>query len=221
MLGTGAGGTPKTAYAALSVRLLHCRGSGLSSGLAEVQRHLDNRDDTKFTAAQDRRFRAYDGMGLSKPEKVALTNVPLFKHGDSIDKWMVSVWNSILLHQGGAALQNWVHEENCVVNGLQPPPHIMHTAVHTFTARGTDSASLEAMVECGELFGATPRALSMGDKVELLVEMPTEIKGETKAQWIDKRATIVKVEAGRFLIHVEGDHANDSTTTWFKFGSVR
>ena len=121
-------------------------------------------------------------MGLSKPEKVALTNVPLFKHGDDIDKWMESVWNSILLHQGGAALQHWVHEENYVVNGLQPPPCIMRTAVHMFAAHDADSATLEAMVECSELPRAAPCALSLSDEVKLLVEMPTEIEAETKAQ---------------------------------------
>ena len=66
-------------------------------------------------------------------DKVALMNVAPFKPGDNLNKWMESIWTCILLHQGGAALQHWVHEVNYLDNSLQPPPSVLHTAVHKFT----------------------------------------------------------------------------------------
>ena len=111
---------------------------------------------------------------------------------------MESKWNCTLPHQGGAALQQWVHKINDLDNGLQPPPSILHTAAHKFTPRDADTATLKAMVERGKLPSTLqrlapgqPRALGIGDKVELLLEMPTEIEGETKDEWIDRRATIL------------------------------
>ena len=77
----------------------------MSSGIEEVQHHLTNRDDRAFTECQDERCRAYSRIGLSKPEKMALTNASLNKNGNNLNKWMESVWGSNLLHQGGAALQ--------------------------------------------------------------------------------------------------------------------
>ena len=71
-----------------------------------------------------------------------------------------------------------------MVNGLQLPPHIMRTAAHKLPACDADSATLKAIVERGKLPGATQSfasrscALGLGDEVELLVKMPTEIKGE-------------------------------------------
>ena len=58
------------------------------------------------------------------------------------------------------------------------------------------------MLERGELIGTTaedffpkrPHTLGLGDEVEVLVEIPTEVKDETKDEWIDRQATIVKVE---------------------------
>ena len=54
-----------------------------------------------FTECMDRRCCAYAGMGLSKPDNLALTNVSPFKPGDKLHKWMESIWTCILLHQGG------------------------------------------------------------------------------------------------------------------------
>ena len=42
-----------------------------------------------------------------------------------------------------------------------------------------------------------------------MVQMPTKIEGETKNEWIDQKVTIVKVESGRYLIHIEADLADD------------
>ena len=96
-------------------------------------------------------------MGLSKLGNVALTNVSQFKTGDNLNKWMESIWTCILLHQGGAALQHWVHEANnfnYLDNGLQLLPNVLHTAVDKFTPCDADTATLEVMVERGELLGA-------------------------------------------------------------------
>ena len=61
---------------------------------------------------------------------MALATVSLYKTGDDLDKWMESAWTCILLYQGGAVLQHWVHETNYLGNGLQPPPNVLHAAVH-------------------------------------------------------------------------------------------
>ena len=205
MSGAGVGETLNAAFAALSARGSELGIAGLPSGLTELEHFLKIRDDKTFTECQDRRCRALNGLGLSKADKVTLAAVPMFQTGDDLDKWMESVFTVILLHQGGAALQHWVHETNFLDNGLQPPPNLLHEAVHKFTPRDADTATLEVMVERGELHGALPRfalrSLGIGDKVELLVQMPTEIDGETRNEWIDQKATIVKVEAGRYLEH--------------------
>ena len=93
-------------------------------------------DNKAFTECEDRRCRALNGLGLSKADKVTL-----------LDKWMESVFTTILLHQGGAALQHWVHETNFLDNSLQPLPHVLHEAVHKFTPRNADTATLKVMVE--------------------------------------------------------------------------
>ena len=106
-----------------------------------------------------------NGMGLSKADKVALTNVSLCKTGGHLDVWMgsVTVWTCIFLYQGGAALQHWVHKTNHLGNGLpvQPPPNVLHAAVHKFTPCDADTATLEAMVEQGKLLvpGALQRCV--------------------------------------------------------------
>ena len=96
---------------------------------------------------------------------------------------------------------------------MRPPPNILHEAVHKFTPRDADTATLEAMVERGELHGALPRfalrSLGISDKVELLVQMLTKIDSKTRNEWIDQRATIVKVEAHRYLMHIEADLADN------------
>ena len=150
-------------------------------------------------------------MGLPKPDKVALTNVSPFKPGDNLNKWMESIWTCVLLHQGGAALQHWVHEINYLDNSPQPPPSVLRTAVHKFTHQDADTATLKAMVERGELLGTLqsfalgrPHVLGISDKVELLLKMLTKIEGETKDKWIARRAIIVKVEGNRFLTPAEG-----------------
>ena len=128
-------------------------------------------------------------------------------------KWMESVWTCTFPYQGGAALQHWVHETNYLDNGLRPRPNVLHTAAHKFTPRNADTATLEAMVERGGLHGALQkfalRSPGIGDEVELLVQMPSEIEDKTTNEWIDQRATIVKVEASRYLVHIEADLAND------------
>ena len=70
------------------------------------------------------------------------------------------------------------------------------------------------MVERGEIQG--PHVLGISDKVELLVEMLTEIEGETKDKWIDRRATIVKVEGNRLLMHCEGGQGISDWVEYFK-----
>ena len=150
-----------------------------------------------------------------------------FKPGDNLDKWMESIWTTGLLHQGGAALQHWVHEVKYLENGLQPPPSVLHTAVRRFTSRDANTATLEAMVERGEIQGALqgfalsrPRVLGIGDEVELLVQMPTEIEGETKDEWINRRATIVKVEGNRFLVLCKGGQGVSDQVAYFESARV-
>ena len=70
----------------------------------------------------------------SRIGKVPLVNVAAFKPGDNLNKWMESIWTTVLLYQGSAALQHWVHEVNYLGSGLQPPPSVLHTAVHRFNA---------------------------------------------------------------------------------------
>ena len=147
MSGAGVGETPNAAFAALSARGSSLGIAGLSSGITELEHFLKTGDDKAFTEGQDRRCRALNGLGLSKADKVTLAAVPMFQTGDDLDKWMESVFTVILLHQGGAALQHWVHETNFLANGLQPPPNLLHEAVHKFTPRDADTATLEAMVE--------------------------------------------------------------------------
>jgi hypothetical protein len=50
--------------------------------------------------------------------------------------------------------------------------------------------------------------------------MPTEIDGETRNEWIDQKATIVKVEASRYFIHIEADLA-DGKVAWYEAARVR
>ena len=44
--------------------------------------------------------------------------------------------------------------------------------------------------------------------------MLTLIDGETKNEWIDQKVNIVKVEAGRYLMHIEADLADDGKVAW-------
>ena len=157
MSGAGVGETPNAAFAALSARGSSLGIAGLSSGITELEHFLKTGDDKAFTEGQDRRCRALNGLGLSKADKVTLAAVSMFQTGDDLDKWMESVFTVILLHQGGAALQHWVHETNFLDNGLQPPPNILHEAVHKFTPRDADTATLEAMLEKGELVGTSAK----------------------------------------------------------------
>ena len=41
--------------------------------------------------------------------------------------------------------------------------------------------------------------------------MLTEVEGETKDEWIDRQATIVKVEEGRYLVHFNIRLVEEST----------
>ena len=151
MSGQGVGNSPNAAFAASSARC-HKQGlAGLSSSITELQDLLDLRNDVEFTAAVDRRCRSLKGIGLAKTDKVSLQHVPMFEHSTDIIKWTSLLWTPILQHSGGAALQQYFFEQNFLVNGLQPPAHVLHIAVHGFTARDTDSATLEAMFERGEL----------------------------------------------------------------------
>ena len=127
----------------------------MPSSISESQEHLDCGDDKSCTEAQDCRCRALDGQGPSKPDKITLANVAMFKPSDNVDKWMGTIWTRILLYHGGTLLQQWFHEINFLDNGLQPPPSVLHTAVHKFTPRDADTATLEAMLERGELIGTS------------------------------------------------------------------
>ena len=68
---------------------------------------------------------------------------------------MESIWACILLHQGSVALQQWFHKINFLDNSSQPLPSVLHTAVHKFTPRDANTATLEAMLERGELVGTS------------------------------------------------------------------
>ena len=230
MSGSGVGEMPNAAFAALSAQVLRADGSqgGLSSSISESQEHLDCSDNKSFTESLDRRCRALDSQGLSKPGKITLTNVAMFKPGDNVDKWMGTIWTQILLHQGGASLQQCFHKVNYMDNSLQPLPSVMHTAVHRFTPRDADTATLKAMLERGELIGTPAESffpsrlctLGISDKVKVLVEMLTEIEGENKDEWIDRQATIVKVEDSRHLMHSKVRPSEESTR-WFPSTCVR
>ena len=63
--------------------------------------------------------------------------------------------------------------------------------------------------------------MGISDEVEMPIQMLTEIEGETKNEWIDQKATIVKAEAGRYLIHTEADLADDGKVVWFEVAHVR
>ena len=69
------GDTPNAAFAALSAVSPELGNAGLSSGLEDLQHFFEIRNHKGFTECQDRRCRAYNGMGLLKADKVALTNV--------------------------------------------------------------------------------------------------------------------------------------------------
>ena len=48
----------------------------------------------------------------------------------------------------------------------------------------------------------------------MLVEMPTEVEGDTKDEWIDRQATIVKIEDSWYLMHSNVGPLEESTR-WF------
>ena len=223
MSGSGVWETPNAAFAALSAQVLRSdRTQGLPSSISESQSYLDCGDDKSFTESLDRRCRAFDGQGLSKLDKVTLTNVAMFKPSNNVDKWLATVWSQLLMYQGSALLQQWIHMVNYLDNSLQPPLSIMHTAVHKFTPQDADTATLEAMLEKGELIGTSaesflpnrPRALSVSDEVEVLLEMPTEDEEETRDEWVDRQATVVKVEDDRYLVH-SNVRPTDVSAQWF------
>ena len=110
MSGSRVGETLNAAFAALSAQVLaHAdRAQGLLSSISESQSYLDCCDNKAFTESLDRRCRALDGQGLSKPDKITLTNVVMFKAGDNLNKCLQSIWAQLLLHQGGASLQQYV-----------------------------------------------------------------------------------------------------------------
>ena len=211
MSGPGVSDSPNAAFAALSARLSGAGANGLSSELSEIEQFVAARDDANLTAALDRRCRALEGMGLVKVDKVSLDSVPVYKTGMCVDKWADKLFIPILQIQGGAVLRQWCYEDNKMVNGLNPPPETMHIAVHRFTARDADSATLEAMLERGDIssfrIGAehARTGMSIGDSVKLLVDLPTDIEGESRPTWIDKQSTIVKAEEARILVYSEAD----------------
>ena len=79
----------------------------------------------------------------------------MLKPSDNLDRWMGTIWTHILLYQGGASLQQWFHKINFLDNSLQPPPSILHTAAHKFTPQDADTATLEAILEKGELISTS------------------------------------------------------------------
>ena len=94
MSGSGVGETPNAAFAALSARCLARADGhqGLSSSITESRGYLDRGDDKAFTETLNRRCRALDNQGLSKPDKITLATVAMFKTGDNLEKWMGSIW---------------------------------------------------------------------------------------------------------------------------------
>ena len=124
------GNSQGAAFVALPAQLNGFSLVGSAPNLTELHWLLDSGDDPNFTAAQDRRCGALEEVGLCKSDKGALINVPSFKQGNDLVKWVAPPWNPALQYQGGAALQDWTQEENYTVNGLQPPPAILHVAVH-------------------------------------------------------------------------------------------
>ena len=96
MSGAEVGETPNAAFAVLSAASSVLGNAGLPPGLTEVPHFLEICNDKAFTESQDRRYRALNGLGLSKAGKVALATVALFKTGSNLDKWMESVWTCTL-----------------------------------------------------------------------------------------------------------------------------
>ena len=90
-----------------------------------------------------------------KPDKITLTNVVMFKPSDNVNKWLATIWSQLLMYQGGALLQQWIHKVNYLDNSLQPPPSILHTAAHKFTPQDADTVTLEAILEKGELISTS------------------------------------------------------------------
>ena len=144
-------------------------------------------------------------MGLCKPDKVTPNDVPSFKHGDDLVKWTEQLLNPILQHQGGAALQQWIHEENYVVNSLEPLPAPLLVDVHSITIQDADSGTPKVMLDHGKVHPLVPKThpLAVSDNVKLHIDLLTNIKDEFKSQWVNKRATIIKVGNDRFLIHFD------------------
>ena len=68
-----------------------------------------------------------------KADKVTLAVVSMFQAGDDLDRCMESVFTVILLPQGSAVLQHWVHKTSFLDSSLQLPPNVLHEAVHRFT----------------------------------------------------------------------------------------
>ena len=94
-----------------------------------------------------------------------------------------TIWGQLLLHQGGASLQQWIHEVNYLDNSLQPLPSILHTAVHKFTPRDADTATLEAMLERSELIGTSAESFKIS---ELTAYAVCQRRGRGAAQDADR-----------------------------------
>ena len=74
-----------------------------------------------------------------------------------------------------------------------------------------DAATLEVMFEHSKIQGPSfvlkVHLLMVGDDVELRVDLLTDVEDKFKSQWVDKRATIVKVGV---LVHFDTDLHPDS-----------
>ena len=62
--------------------------------------------------------------------------------------------------------------------------------------------------------------LAINDEVKVLVEMLTEVEGETKDKWIDRQVTIIKIEDNRYLMH-SNICPSEESTQWFLSTHVR
>ena len=103
MLGSRVGETLNAAFAALSAQVLHAdrsQGSLLLS-ISESQEYLDCSNNKSCTKLLDHQCHTFNSQGLSKLDKITLTNVAMFKPSDNVNKWLGTIWAQLLLHQGG------------------------------------------------------------------------------------------------------------------------
>ena len=155
-------------------------------------------------------MRSLANMGLTKPEKLTTESVPIFSaHRDDVYKWLKKFFLPVTMANGGAELEQWVHERNRLQWGLQPPTDVINQAAHRFSYREADTATLEEMARRGELarlgISTTGRQqppheatqfIGAGHAVEVLsanTEGEEESYFQAPPTWTDDGFTVVEV----------------------------